>query len=170
MCMCGIACSYKSATAIFYLFLWLCCHHTKLSQQLCVLGLPSPTRMGTTELVRSTDPKEIQVPLDHKELGTTHCGATVLSFSCFSKAHKCWGYGVPLGFGWEQSPGPQWSESRKPELKADGSAGFLSLPWGHEVVCSKLGILILARHQTKPLYFESSMEPWKILHVLALYH
>lgn len=88
-------------------------------------------------------------------------------FSCFSMAHKCWGY---VGFGWEQSPGPQWNKSRKTELKAEGSAGSLSLPWGLEVVCSKLGIPVLARHHTKVLYFESSTEPWKVLHISALYH
>ena len=41
---------------------------------------------------------------------------------------------------------------------------------GHEEALSKLGILILVRHQTNTVYFEFSMEPRKILHVLALCH
>lgn len=99
MCMCGIACSHKSVGDIFNVFLKMCCHHTKVSQQLGRLGLPSPTCMGSTELVRSTDSKRTQVPWNRKELGTTRGGATVLSSAVSrwpinAEAMECpWGLG-----------------------------------------------------------------------------
>ena len=156
-----------SVADIYYLSLCICCHHTKIWQQLCVLGLPSPTHMGSAGPGGKHSSQKDSGCFE--SWGTrSHALWSCPRFSCLSGAHKCLRLWSPFKAWVETEPSTSVEHFQANLGTQDGKSVevLTSCPsLGQKEALSKLRT---RTHWTITLYFEFSMEPEKILRVVTL--